>query len=147
MTPSEAGRALARLGAAKGGHARAGKLTPQRRSEIAALASQERWRSVRQAVNSAIREGRLLDTDDHSGLLEYVNRVVYLWRDCREIRADLCSALIVSLLDKTLTLPLTRTKCAFVITATWNTHRPFQEVTSYELARFTDALPAVDREG
>jgi hypothetical protein len=34
---------LGRLGGLKGGKARAAKLTPERRSEIAAKAAQERW--------------------------------------------------------------------------------------------------------
>jgi hypothetical protein len=35
--------ALGKLGAAKGGKARAQKLTPERRKEIATLASRARW--------------------------------------------------------------------------------------------------------
>jgi hypothetical protein len=40
---SEAAKKLSRLGAAKGGEARANKLSPQRRSEIARAAIQARW--------------------------------------------------------------------------------------------------------
>ncbi len=36
--------ALSRLGAKKGGRARAAKLTPQQRSEIARKAAEARWR-------------------------------------------------------------------------------------------------------
>jgi P63C domain len=44
---SEAARALGRLGGAKGGKARAAKLTPDQRSEIARKAVQTRWAKVR----------------------------------------------------------------------------------------------------
>ena len=40
---SEAARILSKLGASKGGHARAEKLTPERRSEIGRRAAQARW--------------------------------------------------------------------------------------------------------
>ncbi len=47
--PEESGKnpaavALGRLGGQKGGKARAEKLTPEQRSEIASLAAQARWR-------------------------------------------------------------------------------------------------------
>ncbi len=42
MTPSEAGRGLSKLGASKGGIARAAKLSPERRAEIASIAGQAR---------------------------------------------------------------------------------------------------------
>jgi hypothetical protein len=40
---SDAARALSRLGASKGGKARAASLTPERRSEIARDAIRRRW--------------------------------------------------------------------------------------------------------
>jgi len=40
---SEAAGVLGRLGGAKGGHARAASLTPERRSEIARTAAAVRW--------------------------------------------------------------------------------------------------------
>jgi hypothetical protein len=43
ITPSEAGRLLSSLGASKGGKARAKKLTPERRKEIAQNAIRARW--------------------------------------------------------------------------------------------------------
>ena len=42
--PNPHGAALARLGASKGGHARASALSPQRRREIARAAAQARWK-------------------------------------------------------------------------------------------------------
>ena len=41
--PSEAAKALGRLGGLKGGKARAAKLTPEERSEIARKAVETRW--------------------------------------------------------------------------------------------------------
>ena len=43
ITPGEAGKALGKLGASKGGRARAEKLSPERRKEIAQKAIQARW--------------------------------------------------------------------------------------------------------
>src|SRR5687767_10736320 len=43
LQASEAGQALSRLGAAKGGEARAAKLTKEQRSDIARKAVQARW--------------------------------------------------------------------------------------------------------
>jgi hypothetical protein len=42
-TKNEAAAALGRLGGLKGGKARADKLTPERRKEIAQKAAQKRW--------------------------------------------------------------------------------------------------------
>jgi hypothetical protein len=42
--PNPHAAALARLGASKGGHARASALSPQRRREIARAAAQARWK-------------------------------------------------------------------------------------------------------
>lgn len=41
--PNPAAVALGRLGGLKGGKARAGKLSPERRSEIARSAAKQRW--------------------------------------------------------------------------------------------------------
>ena len=46
---SRAGTVLARKGASKGGKARAAKLSPERRREIASRAIEERWRRYRAA--------------------------------------------------------------------------------------------------
>lgn len=46
---SEAARALGRRGGLKGGAARAAKLSPERRSEIARNAVKARWDRVREA--------------------------------------------------------------------------------------------------
>lgn len=45
---SDAARALSRLGASKGGKARAASLTPERRSEIARDAIRRRWAEPRE---------------------------------------------------------------------------------------------------
>lgn len=47
IDPSEAARALGKLGASKGGKARAKSLTPERRSEIARKAVEKRWERAR----------------------------------------------------------------------------------------------------
>jgi hypothetical protein len=46
MTPNKAAKILGRLGGLKGGKARAAKLSPERRSEIARKAVQKRWEKV-----------------------------------------------------------------------------------------------------
>jgi hypothetical protein len=43
MTPNKAAQMLGRLGGLKGGKARAAKLSPERRSEIARNAVKKRW--------------------------------------------------------------------------------------------------------
>lgn len=59
--PAEAARTLATLGASKGGRARAMKLTPEQRSEIARHAVERRW----------AREGKApLSRATHEGMLE-----------------------------------------------------------------------------
>jgi hypothetical protein len=45
---SDAARALSKLGASKGGKARAASLTPERRSEIARDAVRRRWAEPRE---------------------------------------------------------------------------------------------------
>ena len=54
----EAGRALAALGAAKGGEARAEALSPETRQEIARYAAQQRW-GERSGLPKATHEGTL----------------------------------------------------------------------------------------
>ena len=51
-TRNPAAVALGRLGGLKGGKARAKSLTPEKRSEIAKLASQKRWSSKRKRKTS-----------------------------------------------------------------------------------------------
>ena len=53
---SRAAAKLASRGASKGGRARAAKLTPERRREIATRAIQARWRRYRQAQGEASDE-------------------------------------------------------------------------------------------
>ena len=55
---SEAAKELSRLGASKGGTARANKLTPERRREIAQAAIQARWEKAgKSPLPRAIRKG------------------------------------------------------------------------------------------
>jgi len=49
---SEAARALSKLGASKGGAARAARLTPERRTEIARDAARRRWDEPRKPEES-----------------------------------------------------------------------------------------------
>ena len=58
---SEAAQALAELGAAKGGHARARKLSPEERKEIARQAAEARWATERKnpPLIRATHEGQL----------------------------------------------------------------------------------------
>ena len=46
-TPAKEGKEYARKGGLKGGKARANKLTPKQRSEIAQIAAQARWKKDR----------------------------------------------------------------------------------------------------
>ncbi len=50
---SEAARLLGRLGGRKGGKARAEKLSPERRKEIARKAAKARWEKKRQQEESS----------------------------------------------------------------------------------------------
>lgn len=76
---AKAGKALSDLGAAKGGRARAKKLTPERRSEIARSAVEARWaKEGRQPMPRATHEG-MLDVGDVSipcAVLENGQRVL-----------------------------------------------------------------------
>lgn len=54
---SEAARKLAKLGAAKGGRARANVLTPEERSEIARTASRKRWEKAGKEIAVPIEAG------------------------------------------------------------------------------------------
>lgn len=58
---SEAGQALSELGAAKGGRARAAKLSPEERKEIARQAAEARWATSRKTPSlvRATHEGQL----------------------------------------------------------------------------------------
>lgn len=55
---STAGRALAAIGAAKGGHARAASMTQEERSEAASVAARARWRD-RQEIPRATHTGEM----------------------------------------------------------------------------------------
>jgi len=50
---NKAAQALGRLGGLKGGKARAAKLTPKRRSEIAAKAAKKRWNKTTAKVGAS----------------------------------------------------------------------------------------------
>jgi hypothetical protein len=52
----DAGRVLGRIGGPRGGHARAERLSPERRKEIAKLAAQARWQ--RAAPSRREEDGR-----------------------------------------------------------------------------------------
>lgn len=56
--------ALSRLGASKGGHARAAKLTPAQRSEIASYAVQVRWGKRTKMPNAKCMEKPLKNEED-----------------------------------------------------------------------------------
>jgi hypothetical protein len=51
VTPNKAAQILGRLGGLKGGKARAEKLSPERRKEIARNAIQARWAKVKERSN------------------------------------------------------------------------------------------------
>jgi hypothetical protein len=52
MSPNKAAKILGRLGGLKGGKARAAKLSPERRREIAQNAIKARWNKVAKAKES-----------------------------------------------------------------------------------------------
>jgi hypothetical protein len=52
MTLREAAKVLSKAGAAKGGRARAKKLTPKRQKEIASNAAKARWAKRKQTVGA-----------------------------------------------------------------------------------------------
>src|SRR4030042_4416857 len=56
---SEAAKELSKLGASKGGKARAEKLSPEKRSEIARLAVEARWEKTGKKILRAIYPGTL----------------------------------------------------------------------------------------
>lgn len=74
---SEHGRALAELGSAKGGKARAEALTAEQRSEIARYAAEKRWESVTAALPKETHAGvlRIGDKEIPCSVLDNKTRV------------------------------------------------------------------------
>ena len=84
---SKAGRALSALGAAKGGEARAKKLTPEERSDIARLAASARWPDDSKSPPRATHEGTLTigDTTIPCVVLQNGTRILTQWGFLRAI--------------------------------------------------------------
>lgn len=79
---SEAGRELGSLGAAKGGTARARKLTPEQRQDIARLAAQERWQTTKGLPKATHGD------DDHPLRIGEIEIPCYVLEDERRVLAQ-----------------------------------------------------------
>ena len=73
---SDAARELSRLGAAKGGKARAEKLTPEQRSETARLAAETRWGAKAKVNASHVGRLQIANSEIECAVLEDGRRVL-----------------------------------------------------------------------
>src|SRR5437773_1699020 len=79
VNPEQAGKALSKLGASKGGEARAAKLTQEQRSDIARRAVRARWAKVKGyepivlSPEASVAESGSLPEAKYKGFLNLMN--------------------------------------------------------------------------
>lgn len=78
ITPSDAAKALSKLGASKGGKARAAKLSPERRKEIARQAVNARW--VKPGPRFVVVPGEVISKSDGDRHFISARQLIDLYR-------------------------------------------------------------------